>query len=527
MNCHDCGEKFAEDSQIFFSYLCKEVVYLLIKTGQEASFDEDKTAVIFDESNGTRDIQCRKCKLNVGKVLPFGPSNRYVKAFSWTKVKISYKKHIRQELHNVDSNLPLKNCNKEDYFKASEPEKRAITNTVITEPVNFPQIQNQVDLNWLTISLGKNPYDYQIKAFEEGLQKNIVVVLNTGAGKTLIGSMILAKMCQLNPNRMGLMIVEKIPLAFQQGDAIRRDTKLSVISLYGKNKTEARMNKLNREYYDALIVTAGAFYQMLLKKHVDISLFCTAIFDECHHLSKKHLYVEIMKKFLSQELSHQPRIIGLTASPFAGDDEVKAENNLEKFIINFPNAKVYSPTLEPTLPMTKKELISLSKDQKNFIKAAVDTINQQLVKITKYFSLEISCLKMNLSNSSRIVGDLRLIQKDYPEKENKDFRHVLLLIDALEFSIYFGIPSACKFLKDEDMLEKIPEEFYHVKEISERLQKLESYLKTINEDSRVLVFVDKRFVAKFLTEWIQKHLPDLNAQMVVGQAGYDGMSWKK
>ena len=323
------------------------------------------------------------------------------------------------------------------------------------------------------------------------------------------------------------MIVEKIPLAFQQGDTIRRDKKLSVISLYGENKTEARMNKLNREYYDALVVTAGAFYQMLLKKHVDISLFCTVIFDECHHLSKKHLYVEIMKKFLSQELSHQPRIIGLTASPFAGDDEVKAENNLEKFITNFPNAKIYSPTLEPTLPMTKKELISLSKDQKNFIKAAVDTINQQLVKITKYFSLEISCLKMNLSNSSQIVGDLRLIQKDYPEKQNKDFRHVLSLIDALEFSIYFGIPSACKFLKDEDMLEKIPEEFYHVTEISERLQKLESYLKTINEDSRVLVFVDKRFAAKFLTEWIQKHLPDLNAQMVVGKAGYDGMSWKK
>ena len=424
--------------------------------------------------------------------------------------------------------MPLKNCNKEDYFKASEPEKRVITNTVITEPVNFPQIQNQVDLNWLTISLGKNPYDYQIKAFEEGLQKNIVVVLNTGAGKTLIGSMILAKMCQLNPNRMGLMIVEKIPLAFQQGDAIRRDTKLSVISLYGKNKTEARMNKLNREYYDALVVTAGAFYQMLLKNCVDVSLFCTVIFDECHHLSKKNLYVEIMKKFLSQELSHQPRIIGLTASPFAGDDEAKAEKNLKKFIKNFPNAKIYSPILEPVLPTTRKELISLSKDQKDFIKAAVDAINQQLVKIAKDFPLENSCLKTNLSNSSQIVGDLRLIQKDYPEKENsKDFMHVLLLIDALQLFIYFGIPSACKFLEGEDMLEKLPEEFYHVTEISERLQKLESYLKSVNEDSRVLVFVDKRLIAKFLTEWIRKHFPDFNAQMVVGQPGYDGMTWKE
>ena len=528
MNCHDCDEQIAADSQIFFPYLCKGDVYLLIKPGQEASFDEDKTIVTFDESNGTMNIQCHKCKLNVGKVLPFGPSNRYVKAFAWTKVKICYKKYVRQELHNVHSNLPLKNCNKEDYFKCSDSEKRTITKKVIKDPVNFPQIQKQTDFDWLTISLAKNPYDYQIQAFEEGLQKNIVVVLNTGAGKTLIGSMILAKMCQLNPNRMGLMIVEKIPLAFQQGDAIRRDTKLSVISLYGKNKTETRMTKLNREYYDALVVTAGAFYQMLQKKYVDTSLFCAVIFDECHHLSRKHLYVKIMKKFLSQELLRQPRIIGLTASPFAGDDEVKAEKNLKKFIKNFPNAKIYSPALEPARPETRKELISLSKDQKDFIKAAVDTINQQLDKIAKDLSLEVTCLEMNLSNSSQIVGDLRLIQKDYPEKvHNKDIMHVLLLIDALEFCIYFGIPSACKYLEGKDMLEKIPEEFYHVKEISERLQKLESYLKTVNKDSRVLVFVDKRFMAKFLCEWIQKHLPDLNAQMVVGQAGYDGMAWKK
>ena len=528
MNCHNCDEQFAEDSQIFFSYLCEEHTYLLIKPGQEASFDEDKTIVVFDESIGTRQIQCHKCKLNLGKILPFGPSNKYVKAFASTKVKLIYKNHNGQELHNVYSNLPRKNCNTEDYFKASDTKKGTITKKVIKEPINFPQMQTPADFDWSTITLAKNPYDYQIQAFEEGLQKNIVVVLNTGAGKTFIGSMILAKMCQLNPNRMGLMIVEKIPLAFQQGDAVAGDTKLSVISLHGKIKKKARMKKLNRECYDALVVTAGAFYQMLLKNCVDVSLFCTVIFDECHHLSKKNLYVEIMKKFLSQELSHQPRIIGLTASPFAGDNEVKAEKNLKKFIKNFPNAKIYSPILEPALPTTRKELISLSKDQKDFIKAAVDAINQQLVKIAKDFPLENIFLKSNLSNSSQIVGDLRLIQKDYSEKENnKDFMHVLLLIDALELFIYFGIPSACKFLEGEDILEKLPEEFYHVTEISERLQKLESYLKSVNEDSRVLVFVDKRLIAKILTEWIQEHFPGFNAQMVVGQAGYDGMTWKE
>ena len=234
-----------------------------------------------------------------------------------------------------------------------------------------------------------------------------------------------------------------------------------------------------------------------------------------------------MKKFLSQELSHKPRIIGLTASPFAGDDDEEAEKNLKKFKKNFPNAEIYSPTLELAHQRTRKELISLSQDQKSFKKLAIDTINQHLHKIAKDFSLENKYLKMDISNNGQIIGDLRLIQKDNPEKENdKDFRQVLLLIDALEFSIYFGVPSACKFLKDKDFLENIPEEFHRVTDVSQRLQKLNSYLKTVNKDSRILVFVDKRFMVRFLTDWIQKHFPELNAQAVVGHSGSEGMAWK-
>ena len=50
--------------------------------------------------------------------------------------------------------------------------------------------------------------------------------------------MILAKMCKLNPNRMGLMLVDRVPLGFQQGDATAEDTNLSVMSLCGENKTK-------------------------------------------------------------------------------------------------------------------------------------------------------------------------------------------------------------------------------------------------------------------------------------------------
>ena len=521
MNCCNCDEKFAEDSEIFFPFTTEGNMYLLVRKGLEASLDEGK--LIVDESKETRQVYCRGCGFNVGKVLPSSPSNQHVKAFDHKKVKISEKAETRQEQCNIDGDSPI-----EDYVtQASDSGINLIKKKIIKEPVNFPQMHKATDFDWIALSLTKNPYGYQVQAFLEGLQKNIVVVLNTGAGKTLIASMILAKMCQLNPNRMGLMVVDKIPLASQQGDAIAEDTNLSVISLHGRNKTKSRINKLNLGYYDALVVTAGAFNEMLLKEYVDVSLFSAVIFDECHHLSGKHLYVEIMKKFLSQELSHKPRIIGLTASPFAGDDDEEAEKNLKKFKKNFPNAEIYSPTLELAHQRTRKELISLSQDQKSFKKLAIDTINQHLHKIAKDFSLENKYLKMDISNNGQIIGDLRLIQKDNPEKENdKDFRQVLLLIDALEFSIYFGVPSACKFLKDKDFLENIPEEFHRVTDVSQRLQKLNSYLKTVNKDSRILVFVDKRFMVRFLTDWIQKHFPELNAQAVVGHSGSEGMAWK-
>ena len=525
MDCWKCEENFAEDSEIFCPSLIEGKVYLLIKEGLEASLDEDKLKV--DESKETKQIHCHRCDFNVGKILLFGPGNQCAIAFDYDKVKISKKKQIRQEQRNTCKDPPVEHHVAQDSFKASDSGICLIKKKVIKDPVNFPQMHKETDFDWITLSLTKNPYDYQVQAFMEGLQKNIVVVLNTGAGKTLIASMILAKMCQLNPNRMGLMLVDKVPLASQQGDAIIDDTKLSVISLHGRNKTKNRMNKLNLGCYDALVVTAGAFNEMLLKEYVDVSLFCAVIFDECHHLSKKHLYVEIMKKFLSQELSHQPRIIGLTASPFSGEDNEEAEKNLKKFKKNFPNAEIYSPTLDLAHQRTRKELISLSQDQENFKKLVIDTINQQLIKFAIDFPLENNCLKMDLSNNGQIIGNLRKIQKDYPEKNNdKDFNYVLVLIDALEFSVYFGIPSACKFLKDKDCLENIPEEFHRVTDISQRLQKLSSYLKTVKEDSRILVFVDKRFMARFLTEWIQKNFPDLNAQAVVGHSGSEGMAWK-
>ena len=77
---------------------------------------------------------------------------------------------------------------------------------------------------------------------------------------------------------------------------------------------------------------AGVFFELLEKQYVDLSLFCAVIFDECHHLTRNYWYVDIMKNILSQKLTHQPGINGLTASPFAADSEIEAEETQRIFL---------------------------------------------------------------------------------------------------------------------------------------------------------------------------------------------------
>ena len=59
-------------------------------------------------------------------------------------------------------------------------------------------------------------YLFQVECFVEALRQNLIAVLPTGAGKTLIASMWLKRMKELNPEKMGLFVVDKIPLVKQQ-----------------------------------------------------------------------------------------------------------------------------------------------------------------------------------------------------------------------------------------------------------------------------------------------------------------------
>ena len=82
--------------------------------------------------------------------------------------------------------------------------------------------------------------------------------------------MVIARMKLLNPHRMAVMLVDRIPLVFQQGQAIMKETDLRVCCLCSENRTKRRVRQLKDGTYDVLVITAGSFLEMLNRKQIKV-----------------------------------------------------------------------------------------------------------------------------------------------------------------------------------------------------------------------------------------------------------------
>ena len=120
-----------------------------------------------------------------------------------------------------------------------------------------------------TVLKTKMPQDYQLEAFEKGLLRNIFIVLNTEAGKTLIASIILTKMHESEPDRMGFIIVDWVSLEYNSNMRLQVIKFEGCFSLRGKYDRNV-VSEINHEHYDVSVATTGAFHEKLEKKYVDL-----------------------------------------------------------------------------------------------------------------------------------------------------------------------------------------------------------------------------------------------------------------
>lgn len=112
-------------------------------------------------------------------------------------------------------------------------------------------------------------------------EKNIIVILPTGAGKTLIVAELIRRR-QTNSTKPSIFFVPTCMLVVQQAAAIREWTHLNVGEYMGGLKFP--------DNFDVLVTTPKAFEikQKFKNDTLNWSIFDLVAFDECHHVLKDH-----------------------------------------------------------------------------------------------------------------------------------------------------------------------------------------------------------------------------------------------
>lgn len=530
MECAKCNASLLKISDLFFFCKSEKDVHLTIKPEILELILNEKTTLYTNETSSKRvEVKCVGCHEHLGSVWPYGPNGEKFYAFGCESIRLNGKSFTKKnkwwKMYSNFSEIDTRDVSTFNYtFNVKEVKVKKKVK-VVEASMRYPQ--ELKDFEWYTVSREKTPKPFQIEAYVQALQKNLIAVIKTGSGKTLIASMLLAKMRSLNPDKMGLFIVDRVPLAFQQGEALRRDTGLVVISISGENKTTRQIQLLNENRYDILVITAGAFYDLVsVKKKVDVNQFCAVVLDECHHVRNGHVYVKVLKLFTSIQEQLRPRILGLTASPVKVKTYADAVIALAAFVKNFPSdTKIYYPKLEDSVQKIEEETIQQTEAQQDFVNKCIEMFKRVCTEISKTTG-DIT------TDLVKAVGELRAIanrNSSDNQELHSQIKDALRLLDAVEMCNLMGIPYGRKQLIEGEQpgseFQQLAAQFHDNEELSPRLVKLQETISTLKPDSRAIVFVSRRDIARKLDIHLKEQFKELNVEKIVGHGGYDGMVW--
>ncbi|KAK4283890.1 hypothetical protein QN277_000793 [Acacia crassicarpa] len=166
-----------------------------------------------------------------------------------------------------------------------------------------------------------HPRKYQLEAFEVARQKNTIVVLGTGSGKTLIAVMLLNDIGQSIKSsglkKSIIFLAPTVHLVNQQFKSIKDLTNFDIEEYYGAKGVDTwNLERWEKEIndHDVLIMTPQILLDALRKAFLSIEMVSLIVIDECHRATGNHPYAKIMKEFY-HKANVKPKIFGMTASP--------------------------------------------------------------------------------------------------------------------------------------------------------------------------------------------------------------------
>ncbi|XP_053683457.1 endoribonuclease Dicer-like [Sabethes cyaneus] len=165
------------------------------------------------------------------------------------------------------------------------------------------------------------PRDYQREMKKVCMQKNTLIYLPTGAGKTHIALMVIKAMAGdlTKPLSQGgkrtFFVVNTVALAKQQAQFLSRNVPYeTTIYTSDRNVDTWKADLWLEEFakYQVVVCTCQILLDVLKHGYLSVRHINLLIFDECHHGVGDHPMHGIMEQFLRTPKVDHPRVIGLS-----------------------------------------------------------------------------------------------------------------------------------------------------------------------------------------------------------------------
>lgn len=387
-----------------------------------------------------------------------------------------------------------------------------------------------------------SPRDYQRKIYESCIEKNCLVVLPTGVGKTLIALMLAIKRIELYPNEKVVFLAPTKPLAEQHENYFKKhlpplfgDIQLFTGEINPQNRKKIWQTAniiFSTPQCVANDVRNGLYYLS------EVSLL---IEDEAHRCLKNYDYNFVSSKY--QEQAKHKRILGLTASPGSETKKIMEicknlsieklelrdrestdvkkylqELEFEKLIVEFPKEleeirhvlkKIFDGYIEELKlrkvlfePPTKTNLIMLQKKISAAISRGNNNFNYMLAAsaCAQTIKLQYALELLETQTLDSLDKYLKNLQKQAQDKKSKG---IVKLVEKPEFN----------FVTNQ-VNELLAKNFEHPK-VQTIKNLIEKELKE-NIKVKVIVFTQYRDTATMISKNLNK-IVGIKSKVFLGQ----------
>ena len=379
---------------------------------------------------------------------------------------------------------------------------------------------------------------YQEVIAASASDRNTLVVLPTGLGKTIIAVMVAS--IKMKDDQKVLMMAPTKPLASQHMKTFQKfldipEDQLQVMT--GDTRPEKRY-----EYWKekrAFFATPQVVENDLISGEVPVEDFSLVIFDEAHRATGEYSYVFINQKMGVQNLA-------LTASPGGSKEKImEVAENLD--IENFEVRTEDDPDVEPYIEDKEVNWINVELDEKFMeAKSGMESAQRQQLKKLKSMGQIDSTSNVNKTDLLKLRGEIssKLSKTDDPELYSAISRvaTALKISQAIEMLETQGVSqcyeyleglknddskAAARVLQNEDMQKATNLVKYLKKEGEEhpKLDRTVEILQKLDDDGKALVFTEYRSSVDNITERLREE--GIEATEFIGQSGDKGMSQKQ